>query len=122
MLLGMIALALPMTGCATFGHHTDPAPAPAKQGAATPSLPAKFPQGGDAEVSVFLAQAQTARASGDFETAAKLLTQLVLIAPDEPRVLGEYGKTLAAQGRSEDALAFLQRAIELQPGDWTLYS
>ena len=122
MLLGMIALALPTTGCATFGHHTDPAPAPAKQAAATPSLPEKFPQGGDAEVSVFLAQAQTARAGGDFETAAKLLTQLVLIAPDEPRVLGEYGKTLAAQGRSEDALAFLQRAIELQPGDWTLYS
>jgi tetratricopeptide (TPR) repeat protein len=36
--------------------------------------------------------------------------------------MGEYGKTLVAEGRSDDALAFLERAIELQPGDWALYS
>src|SRR6266700_1000457 len=47
---------------------------------------------------------------------------MVLIAPDNAVVLGEYGKNLAAQGRSDDALAFLERAIQLQPGDWTLYS
>jgi len=36
-----------------------------------------------------------------------------LVAPDDARVLGEYGKTLLAQGRTDDALAFLARAIEL---------
>jgi DedD protein len=120
----MLALAMPMAGCATFSHLMDstPAPAPAKQAAAKPSLTTKSPQGVDVEVAVFLTQAQQARASGDPATASKLLAQLVLIAPDDPRVLGEYGKALVAQGRSDDALAFLQRAIEIQPGDWTLYS
>ena len=115
---------MPMTGCATFSHLTDSAPtsAPAKEAAAKPSLTAKSPQGLDVEVAIFLAQAQQARASGDPAMASKLLAQLVLIAPDDPRVLGEYGKALVAQGRSDDALAFLQRAIEIQPGDWTLYS
>jgi cell division protein FtsN len=46
----------------------------------------------------------------------------VLFAPDDARVLGEYGKTLTAQGRSDDALAFLERAIELQPSDWSFFS
>jgi Flp pilus assembly protein TadD/cell division protein FtsN len=123
MLLGMLALALPTAGCATFSHLVNPAsaPAPAKEAAATP-LPAKFPQGTEAEVGVFLAQAQKARASGDAQTASSILAQLVLLAPDDPRVLGEYGKVLAGQGRSDDALAFLRRAIEIEPGDWTLYS
>ena len=123
MLLGMLALALPTAGCATFSHLVNPAAetAPAKQAAATP-LPTKFPQGTEAEVGVFLAQAQNARATGDTQTASNILSQLVLLAPDNPRVLGEYGKALAAQGRSDDALAFLQRAIEIEPGDWTLFS
>ena len=46
----------------------------------------------------------------------------MLAAPDDTRVLGEYGKTLAAMGRSDDALAFLERATQLQPGDWSLLS
>jgi Flp pilus assembly protein TadD len=37
-------------------------------------------------------------------------------------VLGDYGKVLAAQGKSDDALAFLDRAIQMSPNDWTLYS
>jgi Flp pilus assembly protein TadD len=67
-------------------------------------------------------QAQALRRNGDFQAAAKTLSQLVLIAPDDSRVLSEYAKTLIAEGRSDDALAFLERAIELQPGDWSLYS
>src|SRR5258705_2185044 len=67
-------------------------------------------------------QAQLLRKSGDFAAAAHTLSQLVLFAPDDARVLGEYGKTLIAMGRSEDALAFLERAVELQPKDWSLFS
>ena len=67
-------------------------------------------------------QAQAQRKAGDLVGASKTLSQLVLAAPDDPRVLGEYGKTLVAQGRSDDALAFLECAIELQPSDWSLYS
>ena len=62
------------------------------------------------------------RKSGDLQGAARTLSQLVLVAPDDPRVMAEYGKTLVAEGRSDDALAFLERAIELKPSDWALYS
>jgi hypothetical protein len=36
--------------------------------------------------------------------------------------VGEYGKLLVQQGRSDDAAQFLRRAVELQPNDWSLYS
>ncbi len=122
MLLGMLALALPTAGCATFSHLVDPAATPAKQAEAKSSLPANVPMNANGDVEPFLAQAMQARVAGDTEGAARILSQLVLLAPDDPRVLGEYGKALAAQGRSDDALAFLQRAIQIQPQDWTLYS
>ena len=67
-------------------------------------------------------RAQLLRAQGDFNDAVHSLSQLMLVAPDDPRVVGEYGKVLAQQGRSADALAFLNRAIELQPDNWTFYS
>ena len=67
-------------------------------------------------------QAQAQRKMGDLVGATRTLSQLVLVAPDDARVLGEYGKTLVAQGRSDDALAFLERAIELQATDWSLFS
>ena len=74
------------------------------------------------DISGAIRQAQLQRFSGDLAGATHTLSQLVLVAPDDARVLGEYGKTLAAQGRPNDALAFLRRAIELQPNDWMLYS
>jgi tetratricopeptide (TPR) repeat protein len=46
----------------------------------------------------------------------------MLVAPDDPRIIGEYGKVLAQRGRSADAAAFLSRAVQLQPNDWMLYS
>jgi Flp pilus assembly protein TadD/cell division septation protein DedD len=74
------------------------------------------------ELNSALAKAQISRKVGDFAEATKILSQLVLFAPDDPRVLGEYGKTLAAQGRSDDALAFLERAIQIRPGEWSFHS
>ena len=118
----MLALALPGAGCSTFSYIGHSGASAAEQAPKQAVLPFSGVPGSEAEVTVFLAQAQQARADGDLTTAAKLLSQLVLIAPDDQRVLGAYGKVLAAQGRSDDALAFLERAIQLQPGDWTLYS
>ena len=46
----------------------------------------------------------------------------MLVAADDPRVITEYGKTLAAMGRADEAVNFLTRAQQLQPNDWTVYS
>jgi Flp pilus assembly protein TadD len=74
------------------------------------------------DLNTALMKAQLSRKMGDFAEATKILSQLVLFAPDDSRVMGEYGKTLAAQGKSDDALAFLDRAIQIRPDDWTFYS
>jgi Flp pilus assembly protein TadD len=74
------------------------------------------------DLNTALLKAQLSRKTGDFAEATKILSQLVLFAPDDSRVVGEYGKTLAAQGKSDDALAFLDRAIQIRPDDWTFYS
>ena len=66
--------------------------------------------------------ARLQRQGGDLDSALRTLGQLVLIAPDDPDVLSEYGKTLVAKGQPADALSFLKRAIDLQPEDWSLYS
>ncbi|HJR57124.1 MAG TPA: tetratricopeptide repeat protein [Rhizomicrobium sp.] len=67
-------------------------------------------------------QAQLLRLAGKHDEAIRILSQLTLIAADDPRVVGEYGKALAQKGRAQDATQFLRRAIELAPNDWTLYS
>ena len=66
--------------------------------------------------------AQLLRVKGDYTGAIRALSQLMMVAPDDPRIVGEYGKVLVQQGRAPEALNFLRRAVELQPGDWTLYS
>ena len=66
--------------------------------------------------------AQVMRSQKDYAGAIKILSQLMLIAADDPRVVGEYGKVLVQQGRSSEALDFLGRAVQLQSNDWTLYS
>src|SRR2546423_5331929 len=121
MLLGMLALALPGAGCATLSHITG-ARAETARPTPTAAPAAGITKAGDADFATFVAQAESARMSGDADTAVKLLSQLVLVAPDDPHILGEYGKALAAANRTDDAIAFLQRAIQLKPGDWTLYS
>ncbi len=66
--------------------------------------------------------AQMKRSQRDFAGAIRVLSQLMLMAPDDPRVVGEYGKVLVQQGRSRESLDFLNRAVQLQQGDWSLYS
>jgi Flp pilus assembly protein TadD len=66
--------------------------------------------------------AQVERAAGKLSDATKSLSQLMLVAPDDARVVGEYGKLLVQEGQAQDATQFLHRAIELATDDWTLYS
>ena len=67
-------------------------------------------------------QASLLRQAGHYDEAVHILSQLMLVASDDPRVVGEYGKTLTQMGRAQDAAQFLHRAVELQSNDWTLYS
>lgn len=67
-------------------------------------------------------QAQLLRLAGHYDEAVHILSQLMLVASDDGRVVGEYGKTLAEMGRSQDAADFLTRAVQLQANDWTVYS
>lgn len=111
-----LALAAFLAGCAT---------APAQEAKAPPSQPTLgmgAATGAPSDLDGAVRQAQLQRAAGDIDGASHTLSQLVLFAPDDPRVLGEYAKVLVDRGRTNDALAFLKRAIELNPGDWTLYS
>lgn len=67
-------------------------------------------------------QAQLLRAKADYAGAVRMLSQLMLVTQDDPRVIGEYGKVLVQQGRAPEGVQFLNRAVELQPNDWTFYS
>src|SRR6185312_17302090 len=67
-------------------------------------------------------QAQQARLAGRYDEAIHILSQLMMVASDDHRVVGEYGKTLAQNGRAPEAVQFLTRAVALQPSDWSYYS
>ncbi len=69
-----------------------------------------------------IASAHALRVKGEYAEAAKSFGQLMLVAPDEPQIVAEYGKTLLQQGRADDAMPFLRRALELQADDWSVYS
>ena len=103
-----------VAGCGTT-HAADKseAPAPVAQASA-----ADFPATLEGEI----ARAHALRVKGSFEDAAKALSQLMLVAPDDVRVVGEYGKVLAEEGRTGDAVSFLERAVQLDGKDWTIYS
>lgn len=111
--------ALLSAGCAT---STPPAKdaTPAPQADAAPDT--MLAQSLAANLDVEIGHARDQRAKGDLMGASRTLTQLMLIAPDNADVVGEYGKVLAQRGKSDDAIAFLKRAVELNPSDWTLYS
>lgn len=112
-----------MLGCAVpahagwFSSSDTPAqkadkPAAAKPGADQPAI----------TVDDGVRQAQMLRLAGQYPDAIKHLSQMMMVASDDPRVISEYGKTLAAMGRAKDAVDFLTRAQQMQPTDWTIYS
>lgn len=66
--------------------------------------------------------ARNLRMMGGAKQAVTLLKDVVMKAPDDPKVLAEYGKALTAVGRSRDALPFLSRSVLLSRNDWTAFS
>jgi Flp pilus assembly protein TadD len=120
---------LPLYGCASLPSFSDLNPLGGlfRPERTTPTAPAKAAAqvqtpSGPQDVEGAILEAQNARKTGDLNQAAHILSQLVLFSPDDARVLAEYGKTLAGLGRSDDAVAFLERATQLAPSDWSLYS
>ncbi len=105
-----------LSACASSGNLAKSA----TDGASDPAALASRAPVMDLEAGV--KQAQSQRLAGQYDDAIHTLSQLMLVASDDPRVIGEYGKTLAEKGRAQDAVQFLTRATELQQSDWTLYS
>ncbi|HXS05481.1 MAG TPA: tetratricopeptide repeat protein [Rhizomicrobium sp.] len=125
-LIALLALAPALAGCASTGGlfgasdaHKKPAVAsnakddPAKAGE-TANLPTDIESG--------VRQAREKRLAGQYDDAIHILSQLMLVASDDHRVVGEYGKTLAENGRAPEAVQFLTRAVALQPAEWSYYS
>ncbi|HVW72366.1 MAG TPA: tetratricopeptide repeat protein [Rhizomicrobium sp.] len=67
-------------------------------------------------------QAQMLRLAGNYDEAINHLSQLMLVAADDGRVVSEYGKALVAKGRADEGEKFLTRAQQLLPNDWSVYS
>src|ERR1700675_236607 len=66
-----------------------------KKGKTTPKDDAFLtarPAGAPTNIDGAVKRAQAQRKSGDLSAAAHTLSQLVLLAPDDARVLGEYGR------------------------------
>jgi Flp pilus assembly protein TadD len=104
-------IALCTVSAASMAYAGDAKPAAA---AATASLPDTL----NGEIQ----RAKDLRQKGQFAEASKALRQLMLVASNDPRVAGEYGKVLAQQGYAKDAVAVLSKAVQLSGSDWTLYS
>ncbi|HUO89355.1 MAG TPA: tetratricopeptide repeat protein [Rhizomicrobium sp.] len=103
-----------VTGCSALSGDNDRSNLASETPAETSTAPL--------DIASSVQQAQDLRTKGDLNGAMRILSQLMLAAPDDSRIVGEYGKLLVQQGRIGDAVQFLNRAIQLQPSDWTYYS
>jgi Flp pilus assembly protein TadD len=113
LLLGCTALSAPAMAWTLFGGD-------AKSDSASDAKDAHPAPAADLDGSV--RQAQMLRLAGNYDDAIHHLSQLMMVASDDGRVVSEYGKTLAAMGRASEAVQFLSRAQQLQPNDWSVYS
>jgi Flp pilus assembly protein TadD len=75
---------------------------------------------GDTDAAVNFAR--NLRSMGGARQAVAVLKDVVMKAPDDAKVLSEYGKALTAVGRAQDAIPFLARATQMDSSDWTTYS
>lgn len=111
-----------LCGSALAGCAGDPSTAD-KLGLTKPDdTAAQIAKNAPTDIDSGVRQAQLYRLAGKYDDAVHVLSQLMLVAADDPRVVAEYGKTLTQQGRAQDALPFLTRAAELQPDNWMVYS
>ena len=125
-LIALLALAPALAGCASTGGlfgssdaHKKPAVASnAGSDAAKASETANLPT----DIESGVRQAREKRLAGQYDDAIRILSQLMLVASDDHRVVSEYGKTLAENGRAQEAVQFLTRAVALQPAEWSYYS
>ncbi len=122
----LLVVSLMVSGCAVIRPQAD---AMDYSAVASPSAMSKSTMAPlDTDLSfarnfnVALRHAQDLRKHGKLDEASRVLAQMVLAAPDDPRVVGEYGKVMLESGYTGDAVAFLERAVTLQPSDWTVHS
>ena len=118
MLVRVAALALctsALSACSVMGRgETSAMVAPGSDNVAPLATPS--------DLTGAIQQAQALRLKGDLDGATHVISQLMLAAPDDARVVGEYGKLLVQENRSDDAAQFLRRAVELDASNWTYYS
>jgi Flp pilus assembly protein TadD len=112
-----LLLGTSLTACSTFGDIGGSTPPATKVAKGTTSKASMA-----ADMNTQIHEAQNLRVTGDYQGATRILGQLMLVTPDDPRIVGEYGKTLVQAGRAKEGLDFLKRAVQLTPGDWSIYS
>jgi Flp pilus assembly protein TadD len=121
--VALIALGLALSGCSSFSL---PSLSGGADEAGETMRPVETPksagQGLATDIGAALDLAQTQRKQGALDAATRTISQLLLVAPDDSRIVGEYGKILLAKGQPADALAFFTRALELQADEWSVYS
>lgn len=122
-LIALLACTPMLAGCATDGGIFGASDAHKKVAAAS-DTPAKSAETANLPTNVEdgVRQAREQRLAGHYDEAVRTLSQLMLVASDDPNVVGEYGKTLAEKGRAQEAVQFLTRAVTLQPVEWSFYS
>ena len=123
-LIALLVCAPALAGCASEGLFSSSdahKKAATASNAPAPANPADVANA-TTDIENSVRQAQEARLAGHYDQAIHILSQLMMVASDDHRVVGEYGKTLAENGRAQEAVQFLNRAVALQPSEWSYYS
>jgi Flp pilus assembly protein TadD len=115
-ILGLALCTTALCGCSMLGGDDSISPSRARATDAADSSPMA------PDIDTNIRQVQSLRAKGDVSGATRIMSQLMLVYPDDARVVGEYGKLLVQMNQPSDAIQFLHRAIQLQPNDWSFYS